>query len=289
MKSMTGFGSSRGGIKEIALDVQVRSVNGRYFEFRSHLPREYLAFEADLRSLIHESVSRGTVDLYVQKRSLSLEGGKRIVVREQLASQWVQRVRALSKKLGLNNDLGASHLGQIPGVLETEEVADLAPRERDLLLGQVKKAVQQLERSRAQEGKALAKDLLKILGELGRLMVKMKAVAVSGRAALRDRVLVRLNALDVTVDPQRLAQEVLLLSERGDVAEELSRLAEHLDVCGGLLKKQGQGKRLDFYCQELLREVNTIGSKSQVVELTQTVVEAKVWVERFREQVQNVE
>ena len=147
-------------------------------------------------------------------------------------------------------------------------------------------------KERKREGVSLKKDLLGLLGELKEKTDEMQSWQTQVRAILLERMKKRLEGVekDLGLDPQRVAQEAALLADKADIAEELSRLDEHIKQCRALVSgSESVGKKLDFYCQELLREVNTVGSKSQVSQLTQIVVDAKAIVERFREQVQNVE
>lgn len=165
-------------------------------------------------------------------------------------------------------------------------------QEKSLLSKAFGKALSNLEKAREQEGRFLKTELSKLFGDLEKLVSHMRDKREDANAALRKRMNAKLETMgfDNKAIEQRLAQEIVIQVDKSDISEELSRLNEHVKACLKLLKSQGaEGKRLEFYNQELLREVNTIGSKSQITDLTALVVDAKTVIERIREQVQNLE
>lgn len=292
MKSMTGYGSSRLTSPHLELDVQVKSVNGRFAEIRLHVPKEYFFIEVELRKLVAERVRRGTLDVYINRRLADKMVKRQLRVRTEVAKQWVKGYRQLGKQLRLEGDLHLSSLLQIPEVVQVEENFALLPNEKNLLFKQLKRALDNHDKERQREGKALKKELLSLLASLETTVRQMQVMKEKSRKNLKNRYEGRLQSigLEGSMDPQRIAQEVVIHLDRADIAEEILRLSEHVQSCRQMISNgNAEGKKLDFYCQELLREVNTIGSKSQMAELTRTVVDAKSLVERFREQVQNVE
>lgn len=300
MKSMTGFGrvSSRStsgaqkATQAVELEVSVRAINGRYLETRVHLPREYAGMESDLKAIVAASFSRGTLDVYINRTRAAGRDTAEVLVHASLAKKWLKAYRQLGKELKLEDDLTLETLTRVPEILYVQEQEEANDAEKKLLKKLLASAVEACDRERVREGKALEAELLGLCNKLEDLTHKMEAMKAEANAELGRRFTERLQKLGLEgrVDEQRVAQEIVIQLDRADVAEEIARLREHLKAYKQLLKSaEPQGKKLDFYAQELLREVNTIGSKSHIARLTNLVVEAKTLVERIREQVQNVE
>lgn len=291
MKSMTGFGNHRAQTSDVTLDVSLRTVNGRFLETRFHLPREFVPFEADLRKILSEKIKRGTADVFVNRR-VKAQKKSHLVVNTALAKQYTEAYRKLGKDLRLSSDLHLEVIARLPEVVKVEEFSEPDPKEKSLLIGAFRKAMVACLKEREREGKALRKDLMDLLSSLEKRVNAIAGLRGEANAQLQERFETRLAGRlkpGVEVDPQRLSQEIVLQLEKADINEELQRLAEHTKNYRQILMAEPDGKKLDFYTQELLREVNTIGSKSQVARITQEVVEAKTLIERLREQVQNVE
>ncbi len=290
MKSMTGYGSSQGRHQQLELEVHVKSVNGRFLELRFHLPKEYAPFENDFRSAFAKW-TRGTVDVYIHRKpggEARLEATK---IRPQNAQHWAKQLRTLAKSVGVSQDISLRDILQMPFVLEHQDRASLFPGELKLVEGQLKKAVQKAEAFRVREGVMLKKEAMMLLKELEARVEEMTKWRDEALKSSHSRLKARLAGLEAEkLDASRLALETALMIDKMDVHEEVVRLREHIKACRGLVVDgEARGKKLDFYCQELLREVNTIGSKSQLSSLTQAVVDAKSLIEKFREQVQNIE
>ena len=300
MKSMTGFGratlpvtgrtSAAGKETPCELDVTLRAVNGRYFEARLHAPREYAEIESELKKQINARIARGTVDLYVHRRG-SVAGAK-AVARVDLAKSWLKEVGSLAKAVGLKEKPSLEMLLKNLAVVQIDESSVLTDAEKKAVFKAVALATERCDQERLREGAALAADLAGLVQELEGSVDSMERLREAADLSLARKYRERLQKLgfEGSVEPQRLAQEIALILERGDVSEEVARLREHLVAYRKLLGAAGaQGKKLDFYAQELLREANTIGSKSHAPKLTEAVVGAKALIERIREQVQNAE
>ncbi len=299
MKSMTGFGrcanrktqkkSSKPGVS-VDLDVSIRAVNGRYLETRVHLPREYSGMENELKAVIAGRFSRGTVDVYINRGRT--DSVAEISVNTELAQKWLEGYRKLGKALKLPAEPSLEMLSRVPDVMKVEERIEASDVEKKLLKALIAEAADACDEERIREGKALQTELQSLCLRLEKLADGMLNLRAEANAELDRRLRDRLQKLGFNglVDDHRMAQEVAMQLDRADISEELSRLREHVRAYRQLLKSdEPQGKKLDFYAQELLREVNTIGSKSQVAKLTSLVVDAKTIVEKIREQVQNVE
>ncbi len=323
MKSMTGFGQARSSTAGSELDVVIRAVNGRFLEIRFHLPREMMKLESEIKRRIEQKFARGTIDIYISRRAKALKSGAKIHVNEDLAKEYVKALASVSKILGGNVKKGPAKSGSknsaekklggrgsaeiLPqwspeSLLRMPDVAQLQEAEFDLedekkfILQAVDGASEICLQERLREGKSLQKDLLRKHGELTEVVQKIWATRDFANQELQRKISEKIQAkmhqaeLAHQLDPQRIAQEVTLLLEKSDISEEITRLEEHLTQYSQMLhSKDAHGKSLDFYTQELLREVNTIGSKSHLSKLTQLVVEAKTLIERLREQVQNIE
>lgn len=292
MKSMTGYGTAKGQSKDLSIEVSIRSVNGRFLETRFHLPREYVALESELKRTLGGYLQRGTVDVYISRRLRSTSSKSQIHINDALAKKYFTAYKHLSKELGLPFNVHLESLARLPEVVKVEESYDLIGGEDKLLKKVFLAACKNCDKERTREGSALRKDLGGLLVALEKQVKTISNLRGEANAQLQEKfeqkIKARLKGNDI--DPNRLSQEIVIQLERADINEELSRLAEHIKNYRQLVSSNStEGKKLDFYTQELLREVNTIGSKSQVAKITQAVVEAKTLIERLREQVQNVQ
>ena len=287
---MTGYGSSQHKSRQLELDVQIKSVNGRFLEIRFHLPKEYAPFENEFRKAF-VGWQRGTVDVYVSRRPTGESRLQTVQLNEANARFWTKQLQGLATKLKLPADIHLRDVLQMPFVLETQERLALLPDEIKTLTKLLEKAAQQCQKMRLSEGLVLRKELIALLKSLEARVVSMEGWRQEAVEAAETRLQSRLAGLQrEALDPTRLAMEMALVMDKMDVHEEIVRLREHVKACRALIEvEDARGKKLDFYCQELLREVNTIGSKSQLTSLTAIVVEAKSLIEKFREQVQNIE
>jgi uncharacterized protein (TIGR00255 family) len=292
IRSMTGFGAGRAEQGGEALSVELRSVNGKFCEVKPRLPRELAALEPELAKAVKARINRGVVDVSVRRESGPAARGVVPRVDLPLASAYAKALREMKGELGLTGDISLSELAQLDGVLTLAEApADLTAAS-SALQAALAAALDALEQMRGREGAALAKDLASRLDAVERSVAAVRALAPLSVEAYRERLTARVADLSrgIAVDPARLAQEVALFADRADVAEELTRLGSHLAQLRALLSGDAPaGRRLEFLLQEVNREVNTIGSKSQHAEIAGHVVEMKAELERLREQVANVE
>lgn len=290
MKSMTGFGASQVSSKGVEMEARIRSVNGRFLDIRCHLPKEYLAQELELKKRIGRAFRRGTVDLYVTRRWVTNGEVGEVVVNKKMAHKWLKAYDSLAKEVGLIESLSLRELGALPEVILYQEDNIEYEEEKTRLIKCVDGAIKACLRERVREGKALKSELGGLLDALGQSCSEMTRLSAEANQHLRKKLEQGWLRLNKEVDPQRVAQEIVFYLDRADITEELVRLQEHLKSVRQMVKAADcEGKKLDFYTQELLREINTVGSKSQIPELTQQVVDAKSLVEKIKEQVQNIE
>ena len=285
---MTGFGrgvAEQGGVRAT---VDLRSVNHRFLDLKL---RAQIApsLEDQLATKIRASVERGSISLAVNVARPP--GGSGVRIDEPAAQRAHEALQALAAKLGLAPPDLALVLAQ-PGVVASTDTTEDPELVDAAILAALDLALAQLQAMRAVEGKALEREVLSRLDELAKIRTAIEGQAAGVAEQLHQKLTDRLARLlgDAAVDPARLAQEVALLAERADVTEELVRLDAHLDHARAIATgSAAAGRKLDFLVQEIGRELNTIGSKSQRTEITSAIVEAKSVLEKLREQVQNVE
>ncbi len=292
IRSMTGFGAARAEQAGETISVELRSVNGKFCDVKPRLPRELAALETELSKTVKARIHRGVVDVSVRRESGPTARGVQPRVDLPLARAYAKALRDMKSELGLSGDLSLSELAQLDGVLTLAELpADLTAATAALQTA-LASALEALELMRAHEGAALAKDLAGRLDSVERSVAAVRTLAPAAVESYRERLAVRVAELSrgMPLEPARLAQEVALFADRSDVAEELTRFASHLEQLRALLGGDAPaGRRLEFLLQEVNREVNTIGSKSQHAAIAAHVVEMKAELERLREQVANVE
>jgi uncharacterized protein (TIGR00255 family) len=291
LRSMTGFGSGRAVVGDDELVVEVKSVNHKFCEVKVRIPRELAAVEAALVRRVKEQIARGSLELTV-KRSRSAGASLVPVVDAALAKEYRRVFAQLAAATGLPDTTTVRDLAALPNVVRLEEPTVELEKVTQALETSVDQALRALEAMRAVEGQALEKDLLERLELVSRSVAEIARGSTASVEEYQRRLGERIAELTrgAPLDPQRLAQEVAFFAERCDVAEELTRLASHVDQFKRLCAaSEPAGRKLDFLVQEMHREVNTTGSKSANASVTSLVVQLKAELERVREQVQNVE
>ncbi|HEX6101034.1 MAG TPA: YicC/YloC family endoribonuclease [Thermoanaerobaculia bacterium] len=292
---MTGFGRAAGALSvRYFATVTTKSVNHRFLEASVRLPEYMWDMEAPLRALASEVFSRGKVDVSIRiQRTQQPEYNVRI--NTQIANTVIPQLRSIAEELGLGATLTGSDLMRVPDFLQVEPLdAEITDDEREGLVRLVREAFAQMAAMRAREGESLHNDITSRMNAIRDLTEQLSKHRDEVRAELlasyqqRVREIAAQAGTDVSQD--RIAQEVVVMVEKGDIAEELTRLGHHLDQTQkAIAGKEAAGKKLDFLSQEMLREINTMGSKSRSAAIRTLVVELKTELERIREQVQNVE
>jgi uncharacterized protein (TIGR00255 family) len=284
---MTGFSSAEARVGSFRLVWEIRSVNHRFLELSFRLPEELRCVEPECRELVAASVKRGKVDCMLKVSAADRAGVAGSIVAGALESlraldEQVRRVLPQARPLTTHEAL------RWPGVLEDAEqtVAELGEPARECL----STALRGFAEARAREGARIAEMLERRTAGITALIATIKPELEGLQSRYRERLRERLQRLDVQAEPERLEQELALLAQRVDVAEEIDRLGSHVVEVQAILRRDEPiGRRLDFVIQELNREANTFGSKVQEEALTRAVVELKVLIEQMREQVQNLE
>ncbi len=295
IRSMTGFGRARFDLEGLVFDVELRSVNQRHLDPRIRLPRILSRFEMDVRGRLQQAFARGKVELSVSAPS-GASPTPRVDIDLELARQYVDAARTLHERYGVDPDLDADALLALPGVARTEEPELAEDVGRRLLIEAVDRAIEVAQAFREREGEGLEREFLERIVGIRAIVADLAAGTDAVVAAVTERL--RKRALQLQdeaglLDEARLHQEIVIAADRMDVAEELSRLSSHLDQFEETLANAAAGtpcgRRLDFLLQELSREANTLGAKSNDAGLAHRVVDLKTELERIREQVQNVE
>ena len=290
---MTGFGRAEATGDSVTVMAEARSVNHRHLDIALRLPRALAAFEMDARRLIQSRLERGRVDVAVQLAPAPGQSSQQIAVDAALAAQYLAQARELGRAVGLGGDVTLAWVLERAGVMRL--VQEETPPEGvawPVLADVLGRALEELVASRTTEGEALGAEFLALHEALRAQVAAVAARTPAALARYRERLRERITALlgETVVDEGRLMSEVAIWAEKTDVREELTRLSAHLDQLAVLLDKGGPvGRALDFLIQELNREVNTIGSKADDLELSQAALAAKGIIEKMREQAQNLE
>lgn len=286
MQSMTGYGFFRWTVKGVPWEATVKSVNSRFLEVRFHIPREMASFEPAMKEVIQKKVQRGSIDVILHRLGSKKENAKPTHVDAAAVRHWAQQFKKIKSELkDFDLQINLPDFMQLDGVLHAEADPSAMPSEKEMLTG-YQKALELCFKSRVKEGSRLKKELESILGQLNQCVQNIEKSAKQAVEAYKQQFLKEMESFQgLDVEPKLIGW-----MDRMEIREEIVRLKSHLHEYQSVLKTQGaSGKRLDFYCQELLREINTIGSKSFSIQVTGDVVESKTLIERLREQVQNIE
>lgn len=287
---MTGFGEARHADDRLSVQVELRAVNNRHFKLNARITDPYSAVEADFEKLVRETLRRGTVQMSVR------------VDRPRRAEDYrLNPIALASYRDQVQNLMGpkalvdvASLLG-LPGVVEGRREAQDDPREDWPLLAKVAgQAIAALQATRAEEGRLMGEELRSLIAEVGRSLAEVEArgpeIVINYQSRLRERVQSLVAGFGVTIEAKDLIREVAILAERADVSEEITRLRAHLAQFAAVLDEaESGGRKLEFIVQEMGRETNTIGSKSNDVEVSRSVFAMKGALEKVRELIANIE
>ena len=289
--SMTGFGRGEAGDKQTRIQIEIRSVNHRFLDLKVRLPREISAFEAMVREKIGDELHRGSVDLTVSRYHLPTEEEVEVHLNLPLAKRYQEVLLKLSKTLNLHEAIDLETIARFHDVIHVPPMTLKVDREWNLVEHAIDQALLGLLKMREREGGRLGKDIYSILNKVEKLTNAIKKQSTKVVENYRSKLQQRIEklGLETSIDPLRLAQEVVLYADRSDISEELARLESHIAQFKQTLKKGGIiGRRLDFLVQELHREVNTIGTKMVDMDIA-ILIDLKTAIEKIREQVKNIE
>ena len=291
IKSMTGFGRAQEIINGRDILVEIRSVNHRYYEFSARVPRAYGYLEEKLKSYINGRISRGKVEVSVT--ITAVEGKDALIeVNKSIARGYVDALRNANRELRLTDDLSLSQLLRLPDIFNVRKTTD----DEEVIWNDVKnvtrKALSGFIAMREAEGRKMCDDVMERAEAIGQLVSEVERLSPACAENYRNKLYTRLCEVlaDKNIDEQRMLTEAAIFADKTAVAEETVRLKSHIRQLTDMLTlNEPVGRKLDFLIQEFNREANTIGSKSQDIEITKIVVELKSEIEKIREQIQNIE
>lgn len=271
--------------------VEIKSVNHRYYEFTSRVPRSCGYLDEKLKSFIQGKVSRGKIDVGVSIQSDGVSDEK-IEVNSEVAKGYITALRRANEELGLEDDLTLSRIMRLPDIFDVKKIEE----DEETVWNEVKsiaeKALERFIAMREAEGEKMREDILSRLDYITGLVEKIEKKSPETTEKYRKKLFDKISEVlkDTNVDEQRILTEAAIFSEKTAVDEETVRLRSHINQCREMLSmNEAVGRKLDFLIQEFNREANTIGSKCQDIEITKVVVDLKSEIEKIREQVQNIE
>lgn len=291
--SMTGFGRAEASVNGREIVFEVRSVNHRYFEFNSRLPKLYGFLEDPLKKLVRERISRGKIEAYLTVRQ-SEGSTARVRLNDGLLESYLTALKEMISKHGLRDDISATAVSRFPDVFivdDDEEDTDALAEDVFAVASQALDAYTEMRRI---EGAKLVDDILARLNTISADVDIIEKRAPELKAEYFERISRRITELLEGVNPDegRLLTEAAVFADKTDVTEEIVRLRSHISQFAATLKSESGepiGKRLDFIIQEMNREINTTGSKCNDMEITNIVISVKAEIEKIREQIQNIE
>ncbi|HHU32905.1 MAG: YicC/YloC family endoribonuclease [Zhaonellaceae bacterium] len=289
--SMTGYGRGEANGEGKSITIEIKSVNHRYLEMAVRLPRTYVMFEERIKSYLKNTFARGRIDVYINIEETG-EIKRNLKVDKELAMAYYESLKELAQFLGIEYNIELMALAQLPEMITIEQHEEDVEQLWPVFLEALKIAVEEMVSMRLEEGKKLATDLLKRKSYISEVMEEIKERSHLVVEEYQSKLLARIEELldSPPVDENRIAMEVAIMAERSNITEELVRMSSHLDQLEIFLSGDGPvGRKLDFLVQEMHREINTIGSKSNDLDISQRVVIVKSEIEKIREQVQNLE
>lgn len=291
VKSMTGFGRAKQQINGFDITVEIRSVNHRYFEFSSRIPRAYNFLDEKLKSFCQQKITRGKVEISVLLEDLN-QNATVVELNREYAKAYLDALNKLSKEFHIKNDVKISSLCNNNEIFKLKKTVADDETVLNAVLVVAEEAVKNFVAMREVEGERLANDVktrTDLILEKVSFIEKRSPETVN---AYRERIEAKIKELlgDSTIDEQRILTETAIFADKVAVAEETVRLRSHINQLNALLlENEPVGRKLDFIVQEMNRETNTIGSKAQDIEIAHTVVDIKSEIEKIREQIQNIE
>ena len=290
IKSMTGYGRGNFESEQRAYLVEVKSVNHKYIDISVKLPRTINYLEENVKKQVQSQISRGKVEVFISFENNSIKG-KEIKINKELAEAYIKELKLLSSQNNLNSNISITDIAKMPEVLTIQNNED-----EELIWSELTQclniALDNFVEMRKIEGERILQDLSERITDIEKKVFEISEYS----SGLVEEYIVKLEArikellsIDI-VDKDRLAQEIVIYSDKTSIEEELTRLKSHILQFRGLLQEdKAIGKKIDFLIQEMNREINTIGSKANNLNITNLVIEIKTQLEDIREQVQNIE
>ena len=290
IKSMTGYGKATLSVENREYQIEIKSVNHRYLDMNIKMPKTISYLEEEVKKTIMAYVKRGKVDVFITFENNSTEGRK-IQINKEIASVYIKELKKLAEEENILANIEVTEISKYPDVLSIQNEQNEEKIKQELI-EVTKQAMQKLVEMRSAEGSKMAQDLLQRVEEVQQDVTK---ISDQSTGLIQDYV-VKLESRikeilpNHEIDPNRLAQEVVIFADKCSVQEEITRLNSHIAQFKNFLQaEENIGKKLDFLIQEMNRETNTIGSKANCLEITNKVIDIKTQLENIREQIQNIE
>jgi uncharacterized protein (TIGR00255 family) len=291
MRSMTGYGRGEADQAGTKFSVELNSVNRKQSDIVMNLPRDLAELEPRIRQVINEKISRGRLNVTVGLHE-GVDGSRQLALDTGLARSYHEAMLTLQKELSAPGEITIGTILQAPGVMRSPEHTVDADKSWPVVQRALATALTELIKMREREGKHLAKDLIHRLKVLRKEIKEIRALYPEVVKKFRNALLERIEkaGLNLPVEDERLLKEVTFFADRSDISEELTRLESHLaQFAHHLRKNEPVGRTLEFITQEIFRELNTLGAKSNDAGISQHVVACKSELEKIREQIQNLE
>ena len=289
---MTGFSRYENQNEDLTCKVEIRSVNNRFIDVNTRLPRSLAPLELPLKKMVKSKCARGSFDIIIAiEKNGDSEANLEVSPNLPLATEYLNAFKNIQEGLGLKGEIDINTILSQRDVVKPE-LKKVEDSSEEIVLQTVDKTLTDLVKMREEEGKNLEKDILNQISSikaLGKLISTKQSITVQ---EFQDKLKEKIQTLTtgIEIDPARIAQESALLADRCDVTEELVRLESHLDQFNKLVAShEPQGRKLEFLTQEINREVNTMGSKTIDLEVSKAVIEMKSCLEKIREQLANIE
>ncbi|MDO5027134.1 MAG: YicC/YloC family endoribonuclease [Tissierellia bacterium] len=292
LKSMTGFGRYGYSDEDISVDFEMKTINSRYLDLSIRMPNQFNFLEDKIRKLIKKTILRGRVEVYIRTAKKNV-GQSQIQVDLDAAVNMRDSLQSIIDITGLDTRIDLADILRNEDVL-TYKQADMQDEYlENIVIGSLESTLKALDEMRRLEGENLTKVLSSYIDEIEENLEDIASLSQNLTMEYRDKLRESIKKLlddNLPINEDRLANEIVFYADRADIQEEITRMKSHIKLFRDTItSKQGSGKKLDFISQEMLRETNTIGSKSNKEQITKIVIEQKTIIEKIKEQVQNIE
>jgi len=291
IKSMTGYGRNEQTIDNFDVSIEIKSVNHRYADYNIRVPKYYSFLEEKIKSHLQKNIARGKVDVFVSVYK-TIDDSKEISLNSSLAESYINALRTLATDFGIKDDISVSTVARYNDIFEVNHKAEDEAELWGRVITVLEHALEGFLDMRTREGEKLATDMLMRNDLIRTELKRVEEIAPQTVIEYREKIEQRIRELleNATIDENRLLTETAIYADKLSITEEIIRLSSHLDEFD-LIMKQGEavGRKLDFLLQEMNREINTIGSKSNNLDIAKIVVNIKSELEKIREQLQNIE
>lgn len=286
--SMTGYGKSEAVYKNKKIVVEIRSLNGKTMDVNTRLAPVYFSKDLQLRQIIMGSVVRGKIDFCIKTEEL--EGDSTATINNQAVASYVSQIKQASEENGIDEPKDWwSIVLRMPGVIQTSVIQEVSEEEWNVVVSATEEALKNFTDFRRQEGEAVAAKFYEKLDNIQKYLADIERYETARTEKIRSQIVEKLESLPVEYDKNRLEQELIYYIEKLDINEEKQRLGNHLKYFAETIRDgEAQGRKLGFIAQEMGREINTMGSKSNQAEMQNLVVKMKDELEQIKEQVLNV-